>query len=70
MRGVVEKCNFCDEQLAVGELPLCVKSCSAGALTFGNLNDAQSQLRLKLDANNTIRRKPELGTHPRIYYLI
>ena len=35
-KGVVEKCNFCEERLAVGKLPACVEE-SSGILTFGDL---------------------------------
>jgi len=69
-RGVVEKCNFCEERIARGDLPACVKACPAGALTFGDLSDAGSQVRRLLQSNFTIRRKPSLGTRPQVYYLV
>ncbi len=69
-RGVVEKCNFCDERLAVGKLPACVEACKAGGLAFGDLEDPNSEVRKILASHFTIRRKPELGTDPSVYYII
>lgn len=69
MRGVVEKCTFCSERLAAGELPLCVEA-SDGAITFGDLTDPESDVRKVLAENFTIRRKPTLGTEPSVYYIM
>lgn len=70
MRGVVEKCNFCEERLAAGESPACVKACPAGALIFGDTRDPGSQIRQMLRENYTIRRRSGLGTQPQVYYII
>jgi molybdopterin-containing oxidoreductase family iron-sulfur binding subunit len=70
MRGVVEKCTFCEERLAHGKLPACVESCKYGCLTFGDLEDPESKVRELLHDNYTIRRKPGLGTQPEIYYIV
>ncbi|WP_285906733.1 sulfate reduction electron transfer complex DsrMKJOP subunit DsrO [Pseudodesulfovibrio pelocollis] len=69
MRGVVEKCNFCVERLAVGKLPACVEA-SNGAIHFGDLNDPNSEVRAVLRERFTIRRKPSAGTEPSVYYII
>ena len=69
-KGVVEKCTFCEERLAVGLQPACVEACTEKALIFGNLNDPDSQVRQLLKENFTIRRKPGLGTNPEIYYIV
>ncbi|HIJ79610.1 MAG: 4Fe-4S dicluster domain-containing protein [Desulfobulbaceae bacterium] len=71
MRGVVEKCNFCVERLAIGQIPACVEvASSAGALVFGDLNDPNSEVSEKLRSSFTIQRKPALGTHPSLFYII
>lgn len=72
-RGVVEKCNFCAERLAEGQIPACVEKCKeigVNALHFGDLEDPDSEVRKLLENNFTIRRKPEIGTSPEIYYIV
>jgi len=69
-RGVVEKCSFCDERLAVGKMPACVEACKCKALSFGDLEDPGSDVRKALGSQYSIRRKPELGTEPGVYYII
>lgn len=69
MKGVVEKCNFCSERLAVGQMPACVEA-SNGALVFGDLLDPESEVRKLLKTRYTIRRKEALGTEPSVYYII
>jgi len=69
MKGVVEKCNFCAERLAVGQLPACVEV-SEGKLKFGDLYDPDSEVRELIKTNYTIRRKQALGTEPSVYYIV
>ncbi len=69
MIGVVEKCTMCYERLAIGQLPACVEA-SNGAMVFGDLSDPNSEVRKIIGSTYTIRRKPELGTQPSIYYVI
>jgi molybdopterin-containing oxidoreductase family iron-sulfur binding subunit len=69
-RGVVEKCTFCEERLAKNQKPACVEACAEKALLFGNLDDPSSEVRAVLKERFTIRRKPELGTQPEIYYIV
>ena len=68
-KGVVEKCNFCAERLAVGQLPACVEA-SQGKLAFGDLYDPDSKVRELIRTNYTIRRKQNLGTEPSVYYIV
>jgi Fe-S-cluster-containing dehydrogenase component len=71
MRGVVEKCTMCPERLAEGKEPACVEaSRPSGAMFFGDLNDPNSEVSKVLKEKFTIQRKPELGTHPSIFYII
>lgn len=69
-KGVVEKCNFCEERLANGRAPACVEACRQKALVFGDLNDEQSAVRQLLRARYAVQRMPELGTGPSVFYLV
>ena len=68
-KGVVEKCNFCQELLEVGRIPACVEACKDGALTFGDLENPTSKVRKLLSEKPHIRRKPDLGTGPSVFYI-
>jgi molybdopterin-containing oxidoreductase family iron-sulfur binding subunit len=71
MRGVVEKCNFCADRLGRGEQLACVEATgNTKAMVFGNLNDPNSEIRKVLKENNTIQRKPSLGTQPSVFFII
>ncbi|MGD9200413.1 MAG: 4Fe-4S dicluster domain-containing protein [Chitinispirillia bacterium] len=69
MKGVVEKCNFCAERLAVGKTPACVEA-SRGAIVFGDLNDSNSVVRRLLSSIFAVRRKASLGTEPSVFYIL
>ncbi len=69
-RGVVEKCTFCEERLVRGLLPVCVEVCPEKALAFGDLEDPESEIRALLREHFTIRRRPELGTSPEVFYIV
>lgn len=70
MKGVVEKCTFCAELIDRGEQPACVEACKERSLVFGDLNDPATEVRALLKEHFTIRRKPNLGTDPQVYYVI
>ena len=72
-KGVVEKCTLCAERIAKGIEPACMEAANKikeDSLVFGDLNDPDSKVRELLRTHYTIRRKPELGTEPNIYYII
>ncbi len=71
MRGVVEKCTMCIERVGIGKLPACVEVCGdTKAMIFGDLHDANSEIRKVLKEKYTIQRKPSLGTHPSVFYIV
>lgn len=70
MKGVVEKCNFCAERLAVGLQPACVEASKNRGIIFGDLDDPNSEVRKALAAHHTIQRKTNLGTQPKVFYIV
>ncbi len=68
--GNARKCHFCLHRLAVGELPACVTTCIGRATLFGDANDPDSLVAEMVAQPNAIRLKEELGTQPRVYYLV
>ena len=69
-KGVIEKCNFCEERLARGLEPACVEACRRKALVFGDVEDPRSEIRLLLEKRVALRRRASLGTLPQVYYLL
>ncbi len=77
-KGTVGKCVFCADRLPHGELPACVQSCPMGVLYIGDLvtdvavNGLGNTVKLSafLKDNDAVRFKEELGTNPRVYYIL
>jgi molybdopterin-containing oxidoreductase family iron-sulfur binding subunit len=77
-KGTVGKCVFCADRLPKGELPACVSGCPMGVLYIGDLvtdiavNGLGTNVVLSnfLRANDAVRYKEELGTNPRVYYIL
>lgn len=53
-KGVMTKCNFCEDLLAQGQNPVCVDACPMRAIEFGEL----SELRTKYGNENAIEPLP------------
>lgn len=63
-----DKCDFCRKtNLKAGKQPACVESCPTKALTFGNLDDPNSDISRLLQQKTTYRYKLALGTKPKVY---
>lgn len=64
-----DKCNFCrDTELAKGHLPACVQVCPTKELTFGNINDPNSDISQAIRTRTGVyRTKLYLGTGPNLY---
>ena len=79
--GTTEKCNFCLERIDAGmskgyrpgidreATPACVNTCQARALTFGDLDDPDSEISKLIKEKNAFQLHPEYGTDPSIYYI-
>ena len=77
-KGTVGKCVLCADRLPHGELPACVAGCPMGVLYIGDfvtdvaVNGLGKTVVLSefLRANDAVRFKEELGTNPRVYYIL
>jgi len=83
-RGVMEKCTFCVQRIqarkadaarsgqawADGDIQTaCMQVCPAGAVVFGDMNDAQSAVSRAGAAPRAYRVLDELGVRPSVSYL-
>ncbi|MFC1872968.1 4Fe-4S dicluster domain-containing protein [Chloroflexota bacterium] len=80
-KGVVLKCNFCEQKLddALAEgltpgadraaTPACVTSCTGKARFFGDLDDPGSEVSQLIRSRRGKQLHPEFGTEPSVYYL-
>jgi molybdopterin-containing oxidoreductase family iron-sulfur binding subunit len=83
-KGVVEKCTFCHhrviqarEQAAAEERDIrdgevttaCAESCPAKAITFGDLDDPDSEVSRLARSPRAYRPHADLGTQPKVIYL-
>lgn len=68
--GNARKCHFCLHRVRAGELPACVTTCIGRATLFGDANDPNSLVSEMIAQPNVMRLKEELGTKPKVYYLV
>lgn len=68
--GNARKCHFCLHRIHEGELPACVTTCIGRATLFGDANDPESVVAAMIKLPSVIRLKEELGTEPRVYYVL
>ena len=77
-KGTVAKCVLCADRLPYGELPACVSGCPMGVLYIGDLvtdiavNGPGETVVLSefLRDNDAVRFKEQLGTNPRVWYIL
>jgi len=67
--GIAQKCTFCVDRLAAGQLPLCVSTCPQKARFFGDLGDASSEVYRFVHTEHAVTLLPEYGTEPSVYYI-
>lgn len=68
--GNARKCHFCLHRLEEGMLPACTTTCIGRATYFGDANDPDSVVAGLIASPNVMRLREELGTSPRVYYLV
>lgn len=68
--GNVRKCHFCIHRIERGELPACTLSCMGRATYFGDLNDPKSLVSELIGQPNVMRLREEMGTQPKVFYLV
>lgn len=67
--GYVDKCTFCDHRVAAGDTTACVSVCPTYALTFGDLDDSESDISKLLATREYKVLAEEAGTKPQLYFL-
>ena len=82
LAGICTKCNFCAPRVEAGRergyqpgidreaTPMCVVTCTANALHFGDLDDVQSNVSRLIRRNKTAHLQEALGTHPVVTYIV
>lgn len=68
--GNARKCHFCLHRLEAGMLPSCVTTCVGYATYFGDANDHDSLVSELMGSPRIMRLKEELGTQPKVFYLV
>lgn len=83
-RGVMEKCSMCVQRIQEGKLnakkamtkledgaiqTACSKSCPTNAITFGDLNNAESMITKEIADDRTYYLLEEIGIQPSVSYL-
>lgn len=68
--GNARKCTFCIHRIERGELPACTVSCFGRATYFGDMNDPESLVSELIAQPNVMRLKEELGTNPKVFYIV
>ncbi len=65
-----QKCTFCAHLLDAGwKEPRCVELCPAGALTFGDLDDPESEVAKLVSGQRTEALHPEFGLKENVVYV-
>lgn len=68
-QGYVDKCTFCIHRVKEGRDPACVSVCPTWCMTFGDLDDPNSEISRLVATRPSHPVLPEAGTAPRIFYL-
>ena len=69
VKGVVDKCTFCDHRIAAGKQPACVATCVGGSRVFGDLDNPNSSVSILLRQHPSEVLLAGAGTEPRVFYI-
>ena len=70
-KGTVESCTFCVHRIDADRQPACVEAChkdGRGAMTFGDINDPNSDISKLLAEHGGARIRGDLGLDPGVRY--
>jgi Fe-S-cluster-containing dehydrogenase component len=67
--GYVEKCTFCIQRVRESKDPACTTVCPTDALTFGDLDDPNSEVSAQLRKQQFKVLKEHEDTEPRVFFL-
>lgn len=66
---IPQKCTFCVHLVEEGNLPRCVDACPLKIISFGDLDDPNSEVSKKITTLNSKSLHQEYGTRPKVYYI-
>lgn len=69
VKGFADKCTFCSHRLKEGKKPACVTTCVGKARIMGDMEDAESEVRLAIRTNHAEALLTGAGTEPRVFYI-
>ena len=70
--GTAEACTLCVHRIDEGRIPACVEACAehaGGAMVFGDLNDANSDIAKAMAAHRTAQIRSDLCLDPAVHYV-
>jgi molybdopterin-containing oxidoreductase family iron-sulfur binding subunit len=70
-KGTVESCTLCVHRVDANQQPACVEACNdtgGGAMLFGDLNDPDSEISIRISKFASQQIRADLGTDPGVRY--
>lgn len=68
---VVEKCTMCEQLILAGEQPECVTQCTGKCMTFGDIDDPNSDIsKLMAENKEYLHYLPDVGNKPSSSYIL
>jgi Fe-S-cluster-containing dehydrogenase component/formate-dependent nitrite reductase membrane component NrfD len=67
--NTAEKCNYCAHRIETRMEPACVIVCPVQAIISGDLDDPSARISRLVASEETLVRKPEAGTRPKLHYI-